>query len=146
MIKTQRTYMPKCDPALRKCYLIDAKDKVLGRVASQAAKILRGKHKTTFTPHMDMGDNVVIINADKIRVTGKKFYQKIYETYSGYPSGQKVLTFQQQFQKSPIRVIRLAVDRMISKGALGNQIRTRLRVYTGDQHPHQAQKPIALEI
>jgi len=138
--------MPKYDPKERKCYLIDANGKILGKVATKAAKIMRGKHKPTYTPHMDIGDNIIIINAEKIRVTGKKPQQKIYQRYSGYPSGQKSLTFEQMMQKAPTQAVRLAVNRMIPKGPLGNRIRSRLRVYKGEQHPHSGQNPIALKI
>jgi len=145
-MKTNKTYIPKIGDIERKFYLIDAKDKILGRVATQAAAILRGKHKTVFTPHLDTGDPVVIINAEKIRVTGKKLQDKIYLHYSGYPSGQKSMTLEELLKKSPTKVLRLAINRMIPAGELGNKVRRRLRIYAGDQHPHQAQKPIALEI
>jgi len=140
-----KTYLPNPQKLERKCYLMDAQDRILGRVATKAASILRGKHKPTFTPHLDTGDSIVIINADKIRVTGKKMSQKIYQRYSGYPSGQKRLTLEQLLKKSPSQVVRLAVNRMIPKGKLGNQLRKRLRVYAGNKHPHMAQKPVPLD-
>ena len=142
----QKTYLPKVGEIEKKYYLIDAKDKVLGRIATKAATILRGKHKTIYTPHLDTGDSVIIINADKVRVTGKKAKQKEYQRYSGYHGGQKILTFEELMKKSPERVIRLAVNRMIPKGALGNKVRTKLKVFVGDKHPHQAQKPIVLDL
>lgn len=145
-MKLNKTYIPKRGQIERKCYLIDAKDKVLGRVAAKAAAILRGKHKVTYTPFLECGDSVVIINAAKIRVTGKKMTDKLYEAYSGYPSGIKVLSVEDLLKKSPTRLIRLAVNRMIPKGSLGYHERTRLRVYADDKHRHQAQKPIALSI
>jgi len=145
-MKNLKTYIPKPKDIKRQCYLIDAKDQILGKVAAKTATILRGKNKPTFTPHLDTGDNIIIINAAKIRVTGKKMTDKVYQRYSGYPSGQKSLTLEQLLKKAPTQVIRLAVNRMIPKGRLGNQVRRRLRVYAGDQHPHQAQKPIPLNI
>jgi len=145
-MKIAKTYLPKLNEAQAKCYVIDATDKVLGRVAAKAAHFLRGKHKVTFAPHLDTGDLVVIINAEKIKVTGKKLTDKIYQRYSGYPSGQKRVSLENMLQKAPAEVLRLAVNRMISKGPLGNTIRGRLRVYAGDKHPHQAQNPIAVTI
>jgi len=142
----QKTYMAKNNEIERKHYLIDAQNKVLGRLAAKTATILRGKHKTTFTPHVDTGDHVIIINAEKIKVTGNKLKQKEYQRYSGYHSGQKIIKLSDMLEKSPTTVIRLAVNRMIPKGALGNKVKTKLRIYKGDKHPHQAQKPIPLEI
>jgi len=142
----QKTYMVKASEVKRQCYLIDAKDKILGRVAAKTAHILRGKHKTTFTPNVDTGDQVIIINADKIRVTGKKLQDKIYQRYSGYPSGQKRVPLEDMLKISPEKVMELAVFRMIQRGALGDAIRRKLKIYVGDQHPHQAQKPILLEL
>ena len=145
-MKLNKTYLPKNDQLDRKFFVIDATDKILGRVAAKAASILRGKHKVTYTPNMDMGDTVVIINASKIRVTGKKMTDKLYFNYSGYPSGLKVIPLETMLKKSPERLLRLAVNRMIPKGSLGYHVRTRLRVYAGDKHPHAAQKPIALTV
>jgi len=145
-MKLNRTYLPKKESIERKCYVIDATDKILGRVAAKAAVILRGKHKVIFTPNMDTGDSVVIINAEKIKVTGKKMTDKLYFNYSGYPSGLKVTALQVMLKKAPVRVVRQAVDRMIPKGSLGSQVRTRLRVYAGDKHPHAAQNPISLTV
>ncbi len=138
--------MAKPDEVQRKCYLIDAKDKILGRVASKAASILRGKHKVIFTPHIDTGDMVIIINADKIRVTGKKMVQKEYQRYTLYPGGQRIVRLEEMLKKSPAKVMQLAVNRMIQRGALGNKIKLKLKVYSGDKHPHQAQRPEAIEI
>ena len=142
----QKTTLPIVKDLKQNYYLIDAKDKVLGRVAVKAATILRGKHKPTFTPFMDTGHYVIIINAEKIKVTGKKMTDKIYLRYTGYPSGQRQVPLGKLLQKSPTKVMRLAVNRMISKGALGNHYRAKLKVYTGDQHPHAAQKPQLIEI
>jgi len=138
--------MAKSPEIDRKCYLIDAKDKILGKVATKAAVLLRGKHKTIFTPHVDTGDMVVIINAEKIKVTGKKLQQKEYKRYTGYPSGQRTVTLKEMLQKSPTQAMHLAVSRMIPPGPLGNKIKTKLKIYAGDQHPHLAQKPISVEI
>ena len=141
----QKTYIAKPNELTRACYIVDAKDQILGRLAAKVAHILRGKHKKTFTPNVDCGDTVVIINAEKIRVTGKKLTDKIYSRYSGYPGGQRRVSLGDMLERRPEALIRLAVDRMIARGALGFQIRTRLRVYKGDKHPHAAQKPIILE-
>ena len=144
MMKT--TYFVKANEVQRNCYLIDANNKILGRVDAKAAAILRGKHKRIFTPHVDTGDVVVIINAEKIRVTGKKLTDKIYQRYTGYPGGQKFLALGDLLKKKPTQVLELATTRMIPKGPLGNRVKGKLRIYAGDQHPHQAQKPIALEV
>lgn len=143
---TQKTYMAKAGEIEQKCYLIDAKDKILGRIATKAAVILRGKHKPTYTPHVDTGDHVIIINAEKVKVTGRKLEDKEYQRYTGYHSGRKVVSLQDMLKKAPTEVLRLAVNRMIPHGALGNKVRTKLRIYAGDKHPHQAQKPILIEI
>jgi len=145
-MKTLKTHIPKPDQIERKSYLIDANGKILGRLAARIATILRGKNKAIYTPHLDTGDRVVVINAEKIRVTGNKMKQKVYQRYSGYPSGQKKLTLEQMMQKAPTQALRLAVNRMIPKGRLGNSLRKRLRIYRGDQHPHQGQKPTPLEV
>lgn len=142
----QKTYMAKASDVERKCYIIDAQDKILGKVATKAATILRGKHKATFTPHVDTGDMVIVTNAEKVKVTGKKLQQKEYQRYSGYPSGQKTMKLEVMLKKAPTEVIRLAIKRMIPSGPLGNQMRTKLKIYKGDVHPHQAQKPIPLEV
>lgn len=143
---TQKTYMAKLSEVERKCYVIDAKDQILGRIATKAATILRGKHKPSYTPHVDTGDMVVIINAEKVKVTGNKLSQKEYKRYSGYPSGQKTVKLETMLEKAPTEVIRLAVNRMIPSGALGNKMRSKLKVYKGEEHPHVAQKPEPLEI
>ena len=138
--------MAKPGELKQQCYLIDAKDKILGKVATKAAMILRGKHKPTYTPHVDTGDMVVVINADKVRLSGKKASQKSYQRYSGYPSGQKVVPFEIMLAKKPFKVIELAVAGMIPSGPMGTRARSHLKVYAGDKHPHQAQQPIAIEI
>ena len=142
----QKTFMAKSNEVKKSYYLIDAKNKVLGRVAAKAATILRGKHKAIYTPNVDTGDYVIIINADKIRVTGNKLEDKMYERFSGYPSGKKIVPLGVMMQKRPTQAMRLAVNRMIPKGPLGYKTRTKLRVYAGDKHPHTAQKPVTLEI
>ncbi len=146
MFKQQKTYIPKPTDIETKTYLIDAKDKILGKIATKAASILRGKHKKIFTPHIDCGDQVIIINAEKIKVTGKKLQDKTYERFSGYPSGKRVLTLQELLQRKPTEVMRLAVTRMISNSPLGYRIVKKLKIYAGDKHPHAAQKPVVLEI
>ena len=138
--------MAKANEVERKCYVIDAKDQILGKVAAKAAVVLRGKHKTIFTPHVDTGDYVVIINAAKVRVTGNKLQQKEYQRYSGYPSGQRIVKLADMLANKPTKVIELAVKRMIPSGALGNKVLTKLKIYADEKHPHQAQKPIPLEI
>lgn len=142
-ISARSTYFPKPETLEQKCYVIDAKDKILGRVAAKAASLLRGKHKAIYSTHIDTGDSVIIINADKIKVTGKKLTDKIYYRYSGYPGGQKAVRLEEMMKKHPTEAMRLAVDRMLpSKGPLSYKIITKLKVYAGDKHPHQAQKPI----
>ena len=140
-----KTFMAKPDEIARKFYLIDAADKVLGRVAVKAAILLRGKHKTIFTPHVDCGDHVIVINADKIRVTGKKLTDKVYLRYSGYPSGQKKVRLEEMLKKRPAKALELAIRRMIPRNPLGYKIRKRIKVYAGDAHPHLAQKPVPIK-
>ena len=140
------TYLPKVDQVDHKCYLIDAKDKILGRVATRAATILRGKHKRIYTPFLDTGDTVIIINADKVRVTGNKLIGKVYSRYTGYPSGQREVPLGKMLANRPIKVLELAVTRMLPSGPLAYKQGGKLRVYAGDKHPHAAQKPIAIEI
>jgi len=143
---TQKTYMAKAHEVERKCYLIDAKDKVLGKIATKAATILRGKHKPTYTPHVDTGDTVVIINAEKVAVTGNKLKQKEYQRYSGYHGGQKIMKLNEMLKRAPTKVLELAITRMIPSGPLGSKVKKKLKIYAGDKHPHAAQKPIPLEI
>jgi large subunit ribosomal protein L13 len=126
-------------------YVVDAKDKVLGRLASEIAKIIRGKHKTSFTPHVDCGDQVIVLNADKVKLTGKKMTDKEYLSYSGYPGGQRSVTPQQLMQKDGRRVIEKAVKGMLPKNRLGSQLFRNLHVYTGGEHPHEAQQPRELK-
>ena len=136
-----KTYYAKPNEVAREWLLIDAQDQVLGRVASKAAHILRCKHKPTYTPHVDTGDFVVIINADKIRVTGKKLTDKEYYRHSGYPGGLKCETFEEAMEKHPERVIEHAVKGMLPKNTLGRAMAKKLKVYAGAEHPHMAQQP-----
>ena len=130
----------------RKWYVIDAEGQTLGRLSSEIAKILRGKNKPTFTPHIDTGDNVIVINAEKIKVTGKKLDQKIYYKHSDYPGGMKETTLKEMMAKKPESVITLAVKGMLPKGPIGSQMQKKLHVYAGPEHEQAAQKPEVLEI
>jgi large subunit ribosomal protein L13 len=136
-----KTWTPKKGEVERKWIVIDAKDKVLGRVAAESARILRGKHKPQFAPHMDSGDFVIIINASKIRLTGKKLQQKTYYRHSGYPGGLKSVTADKLIKEKPERMLRLAVRGMLPKNTLGRAQLTKLKVYADETHPHAAQKP-----
>ncbi len=136
-----KTYYAKPGEVEREWLLVDATDLVLGRLATQVAMILRGKTKPQYTPHVDVGDFVVIINADKIRLTGNKAEQKAYYAYSGYPGGLKETSFKTMMEKHPERVIEKAVRGMLPKGTLGRQMGRKLKVYAGPEHPHQAQNP-----
>lgn len=128
----------------RKWYVVDAEGKTLGRLASEIAKVLRGKNKPIFTPHLDMGDYVIVVNAAKVKVTGKKMDQKIYYHHSGYVGGMKETTLKEMLAKKPERVLELAVKGMLPKGPLGRQMYKKLFVYAGPQHKHEAQKPEVL--
>ena len=142
-----KTYSAKPAEVEKKWVLIDADGLVLGRLASQVAKILRGKHKPTFTPHIDCGDNVVIVNAEKVRLTGNKLSAKTYYCHTGYPGGIKNRRACQILEGAyPERVILKAVERMIPRGPLGRQQMKNLRVYAGTEHPHEAQQPEALDV
>ncbi|MEA2107096.1 MAG: 50S ribosomal protein L13 [Bacteroidales bacterium] len=126
--------------------LVDAKDEVLGRLASKVAKILRGKNKPSFTPHVDCGDNVIIINASQVKLTGNKMTQKQYISHSGYPGGQKTTTPEELFSKQPIKVIEKAVKGMLPKNRLGSELYRNLYVYEGSEHQHEAQKPKKVDL
>jgi large subunit ribosomal protein L13 len=141
-----KTYLPPVDTLDLKWYVIDATDQRLGRLASEVARVLRGKNKPTYTPFMDVGDFVIIINAEKINVTGKKREQKLYRRHSGRPGGMKVETFAKLQARVPERIIEQAIKGMLPKNTLGRQLFTKLNVYVGSDHPHQAQKPEILEI
>ncbi|REJ08073.1 50S ribosomal protein L13 [Microbacterium bovistercoris] len=136
-----RTYTPKAGEAQRDWVVIDASDVVLGRLASHAAALLRGKHKPTFSNHMDMGDFVIIVNADKVALTGQKLQKKIAYRHSGYPGGLKSTTYAELLEKNPVRAVEKAVRGMLPKNKLGAQQLTKLKVYSGAEHPHSAQQP-----
>lgn len=121
--------------------VVDADSKVLGRLASEVAKIIRGKNKPNFTPHVDCGDNVIIINAEKVRLTGKKMTDKVYVRHTGYPGGQRFKTPREMMAKNPAKVIEIAVRGMLPKNRLGSRLYTNLYVYAGNEHPHEAQQP-----
>lgn len=135
------TYMAKPNEVARKWYVIDAAGQTLGRLASEAATLLRGKLKPQFTPHVDTGDFVIIVNADKIVLSGKKLQQKKYYRHSQYPGGLKTTTAQEMLSRKPERMVELAVYGMLPKNRLGHQLKTKLKVYAGPEHPHQAQQP-----
>ncbi len=141
-----KTYLPPTDSIERNWYVVDAADQRLGRLASEIAMVLRGKNKPTYTPHLDTGDFVVVINAEKVNVTGKKSTQKLYRRHSGRPGGMKTETFTQLQNRLPERIIEQAVKGMLPKNTLGRQLFTKLKVYAGSEHPHTAQKPQVLEI
>lgn len=143
---TVRTYTPKAGDVTRAWHVIDATDVVLGRLASQAAILLRGKHKTIFAPHVDTGDFVIIVNADKVALTGSKLEQKKAYRHSGYPGGLKAQSYTELLEKQPARAVEKAVRGMLPKNALGRQMLKKLKVYAGDAHPHAAQKPVPFEI
>jgi large subunit ribosomal protein L13 len=143
--KKMKTYMAKAEDVKRNWYVVDATDKTLGRLASQIATVLRGKHKPTFTPHVDTGDFVIVINAEKVALTGKKLDQKIYRHHSLYPGGMKETPYRKVMQTKPEMVIEEAVRRMLPKGTLGRQMAKKLKVYRGPEHNHDAQKPEVLE-
>jgi large subunit ribosomal protein L13 len=141
-----KTYLPSQDSTERNWYVVDATNQRLGRLASEIAMILRGKNKPHFTPFMDTGDFVIVVNAEKIAVTGKKRTQKLYRRHSGRPGGMKTETFAKLQGRIPERIIEHAVKGMLPKNTLGRQLFTKLKVYAGPNHPHQAQKPNVLEI
>ena len=141
-----KTYSVKKEEVVKKWYVIDAKDKVLGRVATRAASILRGKHNPRFTPHVDMGDNVIILNADKARLTGSKAQNKMYYRHSGYPGGLKETTYSEMMKKDPTFAMRNAIKGMLPRNRLGRRQLLNVKIYAGENHPHQAQKPELIEI
>ena len=139
-----KTYMANPDKIERKWYVVDAEGQTLGRLAAEVAKVLRGKNKPEFTPHIDTGDNVIVINAEKIKVTGNKLDQKVYYHHSDYVGGMKETTLREMMAKKPEQVIELAVKGMLPKGPLGRTMIKKLHVYAGAEHAHQAQKPEVL--
>ncbi len=140
-----KTYIPGAEDIDRKWYVVDAEGMTLGRLASEVAKVLRGKNKAIFTPHLDTGDNVIIVNADKITVTGKKLDQKIYFTHSEYVGSAKYTTLREMMRTKPVRVVEKAVRGMLPKGRLGDQMYRKLHVYAGPEHKHAAQQPEELK-
>ena len=140
------TYFAKQTDVIRKWYLVDANGKTLGRLASRVAILLRGKHKPTFTPHIDTGDHVVIINADKIRLTGDKLKTKTYIHHTGYPGGLKSVTAEHLHAKNPTGLVTRAIKGMLPKNPLGKQMARKLKVYAGTEHPHEAQRPEPLAL
>ena len=142
---SDRTYMPRKEEIERQWFVVDAKDEILGRLATEIARILRGKHKPRYTPHADMGDHVIVINADKIRVTGRKADQKLYYRHTGYAGGIRSTSYREIMEKHPERILRKAIWGMLPHNSLGRLMFKKLRVYAGDEHPHQAQKPAALK-
>ena len=141
-----KTFVASPEKIERKWYVVDAEGCTLGRLSSEIAKVLRGKNKPIYTPHIDTGDNVIVVNAEKIKVTGKKLDQKIYYKHSDYPGGMRETTLKEMLATKPTDVITLAVKGMLPKGPLGRSMITKLHVYAGAEHPHAAQKPEALEI
>jgi large subunit ribosomal protein L13 len=142
----KRTYVTKREDIERDWYVVDASGQTLGRLASEVAQIIRGKHKPTFSPAVDVGDYVIVVNAEKVHVTGRKLDQKMYYRHSGYPGGLKELTLGRMLEEHPSRVIQLAVKGMLPKNKLGRKMLKKLKVYAGSEHPHQAQQPEALEL
>ncbi|AEP00346.1 MULTISPECIES: 50S ribosomal protein L13 [Heyndrickxia] len=140
------TYMAKANDVERKWYVVDAEGKTLGRLASEVASILRGKHKPTFTPHVDTGDHVIILNASKVELTGKKLEDKIYYRHSQFAGGLKQRTAGEMRTKYPEKMLELAIKGMLPKGSLGRQMFKKLHVYAGTEHPHEAQKPEVYEL
>ncbi len=141
-----KSFMANPSNIERKWFVVDATDKTLGRLAAEVAKVLRGKHKPTFTPHMDCGDNVIVINASKVQLTGKKLVDKVYFHHSGYLGGDKYVKAGDMLKNNPVKMVEKAIKGMIPHNRLGSQIYTKLHVYAGNEHPHAAQKPEVLEI
>ena len=141
-----KTYSAKAETVQQDWYVVDAADKVLGRLASDIATRLRGKHKPEYTPHVDTGDYIVVVNCEKVRVTGNKTKGKIYYHHTGYPGGIKDISFEKLIEKAPERVLQKAVKGMLPKGPLGREMFKKLKVYVGQEHPHSAQQPQELNI
>ena len=141
-----KSYMQKKETVERNWYVLDATDMPLGRLASKAAHVLRGKHKATYTPHIDCGDYVIITNANKVKLTGNKLDKKLYYNHSGYTGGLRTRTAKEMVEKYPIEMVERAVKGMLPNGRLGRQMYKKLFVYEGETHPHMAQKPVVLEV
>lgn len=142
----KRTYVTKPEDIERSWYVVDASGQTLGRLASEVAQVIRGKHKPIYSPSIDVGDYVIVVNAEKIHVTGQKLDQKMYYRHSGYPGGIKEMTLGRMLEEHPTRVIELAVKGMLPKNKLGRKMIKKLKVYAGSEHPHQAQQPEAMEL
>lgn len=141
-----KTYVTKPDEVQREWFVVDATGKTLGRLATEIARILRGKHKPIYSPMVDVGDYVIVVNAEKVRVTGRKLTDKFYYRHSGYPGGFKQISLRDLLARHPTRVIEYAVRGMLPKNALGRRMFKKLKVYAGPEHPHQAQNPKPLEL
>lgn len=146
MRKKQKTYQAKAGEVERKWYLVDADGKVLGRLATRIARILTGKHKPEYTPHIDTGDFVVVVNCEKLRFTGDKLEKKIYRWYTGYPGGLRQRTLKEQLGRKPEEVLRRAVKGMLPKTKMGRRQLSKLKIYAGSEHSHSAQKPTPIEV
>lgn len=143
---TTKSFTPRAGDIERSWYVVDADGKTLGRLASQIAHVLRGKHKPTYSPHMDVGDHIVVINAEKIRVTGRKAEQKVYYRHTGHPGGLRTTTYEDMMDKHPDRILRTAIKGMMPNNVLGRQMFKKLRIYAGAEHGHTAQQPQVLDI
>jgi large subunit ribosomal protein L13 len=143
--RTMSTYMPSAHEIARKWFVVDATGKTLGRLATVTANVLTGKNNPKYTPFMDMGDHVIVVNADKVRLTGLKSQKKLYRRYTGFPGGLREESFVRLMERRPEKVVEEAVKGMLPKTKLGRQMATKLKVYRGDKHPHQAQQPQPLE-
>ena len=143
-MSVNHTYSPKLADVRREWFIVDATDKVLGRLATEIAHILKGKHKPTYATHIDVGDHVIVINAEKVRVTGKKAEQKVYHRHSGYPGGLRTIPFSKMMSDHPERILRKAIWGMLPHNRLGRSMFKKLRVYAGPEHRHAAQKPVLL--
>ena len=140
------TYFPKAGEIVRKWYVVDASGQTLGRLSSRVARILMGKENPKYTPFLDTGDHVIVINADKVKTTGMKSEQKVYQHYTGYPGGLRTEEFRKRFERKPELIVEQAVLRMLPKSKLGKQMISKLKVYRGEKHPHEAQRPEALTL
>ncbi len=141
-----RTYFPTDEDVDRKWYLVDARDEVLGRISSFIAKIITGKHKPNYTPSVDTGDFVIVINAGKVRLTGDKYEDKMYQNYSGFPGGLKEVSAGELLEEDPEKVVSLSVKGMLPKSKLGDKMFKKVKVYAGEEHPHEAQQPVEIRI
>ncbi|HVE75287.1 MAG TPA: 50S ribosomal protein L13 [Actinomycetota bacterium] len=146
MKDSQKTYSTKASEITRDWWIVDADGQVLGRLAAEVAKVLRGKHKPTYAPHLDTGDHVVVINASKVRLTGNKLEQKVWHRHSGYPGGLRTIGYDRLLETRPDLAVEKAVRGMLPRNRLGRAMVKKLKVYAGDQHPHEAQQPKSLEL